>query len=68
MVKYGRMSFDAEQTFYEYVCDCCGRCIGGIQIMHSANHAKEIDDIAGWNFCPYCGEPLWPNNTSINLS
>lgn len=59
MVKYGYTSFTNERQYGEYVCECCGKHLGSIEIVYDGNNAKEYDDIVGWNFCPYCGDKLW---------
>ena len=33
--------------------------LGGIEIIYDGKHTRKHDDIIGWKFCPYCGEPLW---------
>ena len=59
MVKYGYSSFTSERKYCEYVCDHCEKHLGEIEIVYGTSHTKEFDSIVGWNFCPYCGEPLW---------
>lgn len=59
MVKYGHSFANNEHIYHEYICDYCGKHLGGIEIICDGGHAKEHDDIVGWKFCPYCGEPLW---------
>lgn len=59
MVKYGYTSFTNERKYSEYVCGCCGKHLGSIEIVYDGNNTKEYDDIVGWNFCPYCGDKLW---------
>lgn len=59
MVKYGFSSITEKRIYYTYVCEHCGKNLGRIEIIYDGNHSKEIDDIAGWRFCPYCGDPLW---------
>lgn len=59
MVKYGHSFANKEHIYHEYICDHCGKHLGGIEIIHDSKHTMEHDDIAGWRFCPYCGEPLW---------
>jgi hypothetical protein len=59
MVKYGYSSGTNERTYHEYICDHCGKHLGGIEIVYGTSYTKEFDSIVGWNFCPYCGKPLW---------
>ena len=66
MVKYGYTSITNEHTYHEYVCDYCGSHLGGIEIINKGNYTEEHDDIVGWKFCPYCGEPLWDEEPWLN--
>ena len=59
MIKYGYISFTNERKYSEYVCGCCEKHLGRIEIVYDGNNINEYDDIVGWNFCPYCGRPLW---------
>ena len=59
MVKYGFVSITKERTYYGYICDHCGNHLGGIETISKEGYTEEHDDIVGWKFCPYCGEPLW---------
>lgn len=59
MVRYGYTSTTNERIYHTYVCECCGNDLGSIEIIFDGVHMKERDDLAGWNFCPYCGNILW---------
>ena len=59
MVKYGYTSFTDKYKYGEYICGCCEKHLGRIEIIYDGNQTKEYDDIVGWNFCPYCGNKLW---------
>lgn len=59
MVKYGYSSCTNERIYHEYICDYCGKHLGGIETINKCDYTEEYDDIVGWNFCPYCGERLW---------
>ena len=59
MVKYGHTSFTNERKYGEYICGCCEKYLGSIEIIYDGNLTKEYDDIVNWNFCSYCGNKLW---------
>ena len=59
MVKYGYTSFTDKYKYGEYICGCCEKYLGSIEIIYDGNLTKEYDDIVSWNFCPYCGDKLW---------
>lgn len=59
MVKYGYSSITQERTYYEYICEHCGKHLGAIEIVREDGREIVQDDIIGWNFCPYCSEALW---------
>lgn len=59
MVKYGYTSFTNERKYSEYICECCEKHLGSIEIIYDSKGVKEYDDIVDWKFCPYCGQPLW---------
>lgn len=59
MVKYGYTSFTDKYKYGEYICGCCEKYLGSIEIIYDGNLTREYDDIINWNFCPYCGEKLW---------
>ena len=59
MVKYGYTSFTDKYKYGGYICGCCEKYLGSIEIIYDGNLTKEYDDIVNWNFCPYCGDKLW---------
>ena len=59
MIKRGYTSIDDVRTYSEYICEHCGKYLGAIETIYDGKHIEERDDIVGWIYCPYCGEPLW---------
>lgn len=54
MKEMGTVSISYDYEYISYTCSNCGKFLG--TYMREGNDI--LDDIDGWNYCPYCGSKL----------
>lgn len=55
MFKTGYMSTSFEKSITQLLCGRCGSHLGYEEQIND----KEYTEIEGWEYCPYCGAPLY---------
>lgn len=56
MIETGYSDISENHIHIQLICKCCGKYLGNYDIEYE----KEYNDIKEWNFCPYCGRELEP--------
>ena len=55
MIKTGYMSGSYEKSTTQLICGYCGKHLGYEERVGD----KEYSETEGWEYCPYCGTPLY---------
>jgi len=57
MIEYGGLILQEDYKYENLICGYCGAHLGTAG-WNKDLEWNEVED-SGWNFCPYCGEPLF---------